>query len=172
MTTHPLLPGVTLALGLDHPAYRQYLSEWREEAASEADNGVTAASICLQAAWIDLVLEGKLCHDWLSVMEDLLADANRPIAYSLEYSKRLHKFEAQYLQSTVHAIHARWWIGTLTKPGSVDHGLFGGMILAKKSPDGLIYDGDISKTILRHRMKAELSMSALMGAQIDRKSVV
>lgn len=166
MAAHPMLPAVVIESGFSHPAFERYLREWRENAIAAADDGVVAASVCHQAVLIDLVLEGQIGHDWLSVMDDLLVCAGRPVAYSADYGKRLHKFEAQYLQSTVHSIHTRWWIETLSKPTGVDHGHFAAMILAKKRDDGLIYDADVSETILRHRMKAELSMSAAMGVEI------
>jgi hypothetical protein len=166
MSAHPMLPGVVLELGFVQPAYEQYLAEWRETAINDAEHGVAAASICHQATLIDLVLEGSLRHDWLSVMADLLTHEGRPIAYSVDYGKRLYKFEGQYLQSTVHSIHTRWWIECLTHPRSVEHDSFARRIMVKKAPDGLIYDSDVSPTTLRHRMKAELSMSAVMAAEI------
>lgn len=167
MAAHPILPGVVLGAGFSHPAYERYLRAWREQAIVDADDGRAAASVCHQATLIDLVLDGRPTHDWLSVMEDLLTDeVGRPLAYSVGFGDRLYKFEGQFLQSTVHSIHTRWWIETLTKPEAVDHGKFADRILAKKGPDGLIIDTDVSPTILRHRMKAELSMSAAMGAEI------
>ncbi|MDR7927244.1 hypothetical protein RIE95_09660 [Acidithiobacillus thiooxidans] len=170
MTAHPMLPGVVLDFGFSHSAFERYLREWREQAISAADDGVTAASVCHQAVLIDLVLFGQLRHDWLSVMQDILTDAGRPVAYSSDYGKRLHKFGGQWLQSTVHSIHTRWWVETLSKPVSVDHDYFAKLILDKKRADGLIYDMDVSATTLRHRMKAELSMSAVMGAEILSKA--
>ena len=166
MVDHLMLPKIILQPGFSHPAFEPYLREWRERAIVAADDGVAAASNCYQAVLIDLVLDGRPCHDWLSVMDDLLIDEERPIAYSANYGKHLHKFEAQYLQSTVHSIHTRWWIEMLYKPKTLDHGKFAALILAKKNTDGLIYDIEISPTILRHRMKAELSLSAAMGAEI------
>lgn len=166
MAAHPMLPGVALESGFSHPAFEHYLREWREQAIVAADDGVAAASVCHNAVLIDLVLDGRVRHDWQSIMEDLLTDAGRPVAYSVAFGKRLHKFEGQYLQSTVHSIHTRWWVEKLSKPEALDHDLFADLILAKKQADGLIYDSDISETILRHRMKAELSMSAAMGAEI------
>jgi hypothetical protein len=167
MATHPILPGVVLGAGFSHPAYERYLRAWREQAIVDADDGRAAASVCHQATLIDLVLDGRPTHDWLSVMEDLLTgDDGRPLAYSVGFGDRLYKFEGQLLQSTVHSIHTRWWIETLVKPEAVDHGKFADRILSKKGPDGLIIDTDVSPTILRHRMKTELSMSAVMSAEI------
>lgn len=166
MTAHPILPGVILERGFSHPAFEGYLREWRERAIVDADAGRAAASVCQQATMIDLVLDGRPTHDWISVMEDLLTDGNRPLAYSVGYGERLYKFAGQFLQSTVHSIHTRWWVEMLARPATIDHTKFADLILAKKGVDGLLYDADVSPTILRHRMKAELSMSAVMGAEI------
>jgi hypothetical protein len=166
MITHLLLPGVTIKAGFSHPVFERYLRQWREQAITDADNGVISASICLQGVFIELILNGELQHDWLSIMSDLLTDAERPIAYSRDYGKQLYKFDEQYLQSTVHAIHARWWVEKLIKPEALDREKFAKMILTKKCADRLIYDEDVSNTIMRHRMKSELSLSAAMGAEI------
>lgn len=53
---------------------------------------------------------------------------------------------------------------------AIDEAFFANLISAKKQTDGLIYDADVSETILRHRMKAELSMSAAMGVEILAKA--
>lgn len=171
MATHPTLPGMVLEAGFSHPGYDIYLREWREQAITDAADGRIAASVCHQATLIDLVLNGKPTHDWVSVMEDLLTNANGcPLAYSVGYGERLHRFGGQFLQSTVHSIHTRWWVETLSNPNAVDHKKFAGLIIAKKNTDGLIYDRDVSPTTLRHRMKAELSLSAVMGAEILSKA--
>jgi len=167
MITHLLLPGVCLRIGFFHPAFNRYLHDWREQVIIDADDGVTSASTCLQAVLIDLVFEGRLQHDWLSIMSDLLTNTEgNPIAYSKNYGKQLYKFEEQYLQSTIHAIHTRWWIEKLINMEKLDHEKYAKLILAKKSTNGLIYDSDVSKTTLRHRMNSELTMSAAMGAEI------
>jgi hypothetical protein len=166
MVTHPVLPGISLQSGFIYPAFDIYLRGWREQAITDADNGIAAASICQQAIMIDLVLDGRPKHDWHSVMEDLLTEGDKPLAYSKGFGALLYKFDAQYLQSTVHSIHTRWWNEILTQSEKIDHEKFAGLILSKKGDDGLIYDINVSPTILRHRMKAELSLSALMGAEI------
>lgn len=166
MTTHPILPGVILEKGFICQPYVRYLRDWREKAINWADNGETAASICHQATLIDLTLDGRPIHDWLSVMDENLMDNDRPIAYSTGFGRRLHKFEGQCMQSTVHSIHTRWWIEKLINPSKVDHTKFAKLILEKRRSDGLIYDADVSETTLRHRMKAELCMSAIMAVEI------
>jgi hypothetical protein len=166
MIKHIFLPEIPLQKGFIHPAYEQYLKEWRNEAIQRADDGDVAASICHQASLIDFVLDGKLRHDWLGVMDEYLMDEGKPLAYSAKFGKRLYKFEGQHRQSTVHAIHTRWWIECVNSANSIKHGAFATLILQKKQSDGLIYDRDVSETMLRHRMKSELTMSMAMGAEI------
>lgn len=166
MTQHIFLPGLSLEPGFIHLAYEQYLKEWREEAIQRADYGDVAASMCHQATMIDLVLFGKVRHDWLGIMDEFLMENGIPMAYSEAFGKRLHKFANQYKQSTVHAIHTRWWIEQLNDPSIVDHARFADLVLAKKQSDGLIYDRNISETVLRHRMKSELTMSMAMSVEI------
>lgn len=166
MTEHIFLPGIALQQGLIHPVYIQYLKTWREDAIQHAENGDIAASICHQATLVDLVLYGKPRHDWLGIMDELLMDNGTPLAYSKAYGKRLHKYDNQYYQSTIHAIHTRWWIECLNEKTSVNHEQFADLVFAKKQPDGLIYDRDVSRTILRHRMKSELTISMAMSAEI------
>lgn len=166
MIEHIYLPGLNLSQDLFHPYYEEYLREWRDHAFQKADNGEAAASICYQATLIDLVLEGKPDFDWLSVMDDLLLDHEKPLSYSEKYGERLNKFTAQYKQSTIYAIHTRWWLENLIQPNKVDHNAFAALILNKKQSDGLFYDRDVSETTLRHRMKTELTMSAAQSVEI------
>lgn len=166
MIQHLILPGITLEQGFLHPAFEQYLKEWREDAVQRADAGDIAASVCHQAALIDLVLFGKVRHAWHEIMDAFLKANDKPIAYSEAFGRRLHKFGGQYQQTTIHAIHTRWWIECLVAPTTVDHAAYAGMILTKRQADGLIYDADVSGTILRHRMKAELTLSMAMAAEI------
>jgi hypothetical protein len=166
MATHLMLPGVPLESGFLHPAYEQYIKEWREAAIQRADAGDVSASVCHQATLIDLVLYGTTRHGWLEIMDEFLIENGKPIAYSRAYGERLYKYGRQYLQSTVHSIHTRWWIACLVDVAAVDHSIYANLILAKKSADGLFYDFDVSKTILRHRMKSELTMSMAMAAEI------
>lgn len=165
MKEHILLPQVPLQPGYLHPAHEPYLRDWRERAVQNADDGDIAASICLQAALIDLVLYGEVKHDWLGVMDEFLMDGGAPLAYSEAFGRRLYGFGQQFRQSTVHAIHTRWWLESQSGEGT-DHGHFAELVLAKRQTDGLIYDRDVSPTILRHRMKTELTMSMAMAAEI------
>jgi hypothetical protein len=164
MIEHVFLPEINLDKKY-LPAYGQYLKEWREEAIEKADDGDVSISICNQGVLIDLVLDGKVSHDWLGIMNEFLTDEEVPLAYSTEYARRLYKFENQYKQSTIHSIYTRWWIENLISE-SVDHQRYATLILRRKQSDGLIYDREVSETILRHRMKTELTMSAAMSAEI------
>jgi hypothetical protein len=170
MATHPILPGIVLQSNFCHPAFESYLKQWLECAISRANAGDTAASICHQAVIIDLIVNGNLRYDWLSVMQNLLTDNDSPTAYSKGFGKQLYKFDKQILQSTIHSIHTRWWVENLNDPTKVDHERFAKMILAKKCADGLIYDADVSKTTLRHRITVELCMSAVMSIEILKKA--
>src|SRR5437879_1364207 len=109
MTRHISVPDVEIE-GICNAAYLDYLRVWREEAIALADAGDVAASVCHQACLVDLAVEGKIRHDWLGIMDEFLAHDGTPLAYSEAFGRRLHGFGAQYLQSTVHAIHTRWWI--------------------------------------------------------------
>lgn len=167
MTEHIFLPGIPLRPGFISPAHERYLRDWHEEAIQNADNGDVAASVCLQGTLIELVLFGKVRHDWLGIMDEFLMDNGKPLAYSEAFGARLHGFGSQFRQSTVHAIHTRWWLESLAGE-DVDNERFAKLVLAKKQTDGLIYDRDISPTILRHRMKSELTMSMAMATEILR----
>lgn len=170
MRHHLLLPDVPLDTSSCLPPYVEYLKTWREHVVSRADDGEVASSGCLQAAIIDLVLAGEIKHDWLGVMDEHLTDDGKPLAYSEKYGARLYGFNSQYRQTTIHAIHARWWLETVLSPKEVDHARFAEMVLAKQQTDGLIYDADVSETVLRHRMKSELTLSAAMAVEILRNA--
>lgn len=166
MINHLLLASVDLNTEVLHKEYVPYLKQWREKLIDDIDMERVSSSLCLQGAFVDLVLDGRLTFDWLSVMKDFLSKDGVPLAYSENYGKQLYKFEAQYFQSPIHAIHARWWIEKLTYPNDMDEDFFSNLILKKQQSDGLFYDKDISETIFRHRMKSELLMSAMMSAEI------
>lgn len=162
---HIYLP-FSLEKGLLVPAYQEFVKDWRESAIQAAANGDVASSTCHQASLIDLVLHGKIAHDWLGIMDEFLIDGDRPLAYSELFGKRLYKFEAQAKQSTIHAIHTRWWIESIINNGAADHAKYSKLITLKKQSDGLFYDKDVSETTLRHRMKFELVMSMAMSCEI------
>jgi len=166
MIQHVFLPEVPLQAGFIHPVHEEYLKGWRERAIQCADNGDVASSMAYQASLIDLVLFGRARHDWLGVMDEFLTQDGVPQAYSEIFGRRLWKFGGQYQQSTIHAIHTRWWLESLSKHEALDHGRFADLLQAKRQIDGLIYDRDVSETTLRHRMKSELTMSMAMSVEI------
>ena len=148
--------------------YTEYLREWREIAITNSEDDIVAASTCLQGALIDIAQYGCLKHDWLGIIDETLLDGDLPLAYSEHYGKKLFGFSDQYKQVTVHSIYSKWWIECITKGQTkVDHSKYAKLILDRKSaPDGLIYDWDLSPTVLRHRMKTELMMSAALALDI------
>lgn len=166
MNTHVFIPGVLLQPGLIHPAHEQYLRDWREDAIRRAEGGDVAASVCLQATFIDLALFGAPRHDWLGVMQEFLTVDGHPIAYSEAFGRRLYKFGGQYMQSTIQAIHTRWWIEALNGVAEASRARLRPMVQSKTQTDGLLYDFDVSETILRHRMKTELTMGMAMGIEV------
>jgi hypothetical protein len=168
MANHIFIPQINLTNRAVDSVYVPYLSQWRENIINMADDGKVCASYCLQAAFIELVLEGRLIHDWIGIMDKYLTEGSIPLAYSERFGELLYKFSAQYKQSTIHAIYTKWWIQCLTDAKKVDHSFYADLILRKKQTDGLFYDKDISETILRHRMKTELTMSGAMGIEILR----
>lgn len=164
---HIFLHDIPMRKGGIHSAYERYLLDWREEAIRHAEDGDVAASVCNQAALVDLILYEEVRHDWLGIMDSFLMDEGKPLAYSEAFGKRLHKYANQYYQSSIHAIYTRWWIEHLFN-SAVDNDRYADLILAKKQSDGLIYDRDISETIFRHRMKSEITLSMAMSVDILR----
>ncbi|MFA6198551.1 MAG: hypothetical protein WC734_05400 [Patescibacteria group bacterium] len=170
MPEHIITPQITLAPGFILPIHAAYLKEWRENAIQQADHGLAAASVCLQASLIDLVLDGHIRHDWLGIMEELLTVNDVPVAYSEQYGNQLYHFGGQYLQPTIHAIHTRWWIERQLRPNGIDHVRYSALLLNKRQTDGLIYDKDVSATMLRHRMKSELTLSMALAVEVIRSA--
>jgi hypothetical protein len=165
MNSHIITAGVELKAGFIDPRHSSYLREWRENAIQSADEGDVSASTCLQAVMIECVLYGSPTHDWIGIMDEFLLNEGFPIAYSKAFGSKLYNFENQFLQSSIHAIHTRWWIEALYNT-NIDHERYARLVLSKKQTDGLFYDKDISETVLRHRMKSELTLSMAMAIEI------
>jgi hypothetical protein len=162
---HLAIPGVEIEPGFLISEHEAYLHEWLIAARENVESGHVSASMCLQAAFIELVTAGHLETDWLGVFDAYLTDElGGPLAYSEAFGTRLYKFADQWKQSTVHAAHTRWWLENATG-GGVDHGHFADM-LAPKENAGWIYDHDVSPTIERHRMKSELTQSMAEAVEI------
>ena len=170
MSTSILLPGVSLEPGFILPVHEEYLRTWQEDAVSQATSGVVSASLCQQGMAIDLVLAGRSEHDWIGVIDEFLVDNGKPIAYSVEFGRKLHKFGNQYLQTTLHALHTRWWIEGIVGQETLGVDRIARWVLGKRQTDGLLYDRDVSPTVLRHRMQTELTMSMALGVEMLRAS--
>ena len=139
MVSHIFLPELNLQPGHMIPDHQLYLSGWHEEAVQKAEDGDVSASMCLQGALIELVQFGHLTQDWIGIFDEYLTDANRtPIAYSEKFGRRLFGFESQAKQSTILAIHTRWWIDSIQKGAvAVEHDRYAEMLLPCKLMNGL-----------------------------------
>jgi hypothetical protein len=167
MIGHIFLPGVNFDSLQLLPEYADWLSLWLSEVEHDIENGDIASSVCLQGVISEIILYGSPQTDWLGVMDTYLRDTyGKPIAYSEKYGLRLYKF-THWLQSEVHAIHARWWISQVcTSPFTKDNVQYGTLIEQLIQPNGLIYNPDISKTHMKTRMRSEYLMSLAMGLEI------
>jgi hypothetical protein len=167
MDEHIFLPGVRINTLTLLPEYREWLSSWLQTVERDIEQGDIAASLCLQGAMSEMALYGSPQTDWIGNMDTYLLDQEqKPIAYSEKYGQRLYKF-SHWLQSEVHAIHARWWIQqSYSSPfpqAKIDYGaLFEQLI----QPGGWIYNSSVSQTGIRTRMKSEYLMSLAMGVEI------
>ncbi len=167
MTAHLFLPGIRLHPIPLVPEHEKYLREWRAATLTCADDDDVCASMCLQAAFIELSTDGRLTTDWLGIFDTCLTGANgAPLAYSPKFAARLYGFGNQAIQSTITAAHTRWWLEGLRNAATVNHGRYGQWLLEQKYRDGLLYDYDVSGTILRHRMRTELTMSLAYALEI------
>jgi hypothetical protein len=133
MANHLLLPIIRLDSGLVSPEYETYVNEWLTTAYKMIDEGKVSSSICLQGSFLELSINGRLTTDWLGIIEEYLMDGDRPLAYSENYSRLLHKFNAQYKQSTIHAIHTKWWLDNQLNSEKIDHQKYASMIFKKSN---------------------------------------
>ena len=165
--THLFLPGIALRPMRLMASHQGYLDEWHRALLRDAENQDIAASGCLQGAFIELLLHGRLTFDWVGVAEAYLSGEDRtPLAYSARYGERLYGFGNQAVQSTIQAIHTRWWLEAAQNGAAVDHEKYANLLLTRKLRDGLMYDHDVSETILRHRMKTEITASLAYAVEI------
>ncbi len=163
---HLVLPGIDIEPGFLTREHEAYLQDWLVTTREDVEQGDVSASMCLQAAFVELVTAGRLETDWLGVFDAYLTDElGGPLAYSEAFGTRLYKFADQWKQSTVHAIHTRWWLECAADNDKVDHSRFAAL-LAPKENAGWIYDHDVSPTIERHRMKSELMQSMAEATEI------
>ncbi len=163
MTTHIFLPTIRLEKSSFLPEHEAWLTTWLQNVEQDVERGDIAASVCLQGAISEVMLFGRPQTDWIGIMDDFLVKDEKPIAYSEEYGKRLYKF-AFWIQTEVHAIHARWFIELLCNSKSAFD--YVALIEDLIQPSGWIYNSLVSPTGLRTRMKSEYLMSLAMGIEI------
>jgi hypothetical protein len=145
------------------PEHETWLAAWLQELETNIEAGDIAASLCLQGAISEIALHGSVQTDWLGIMNEHLIRDGKPIAYSEQYGKRLYQFP-QWIQTEVHAIHARQWIEMSSElAASLDYPV---LIVELIQPSGWIYNPSVSPTGLRTRMKSEYLMSLAMGVEI------
>lgn len=163
MTPHILLPNLTLTELDLLSEHEKWLTTWLQELETNIEAGDIAASLCLQGAISEIALHGTLRTDWLGVMDEYLMRDGKPIAYSEQYGNRLYQF-THWIQTEVHAIHARQWIEKVSElPPSLD---YPSLIEELIQPSGWIYNPAVSPTGLQTRMKSEYLMSLAMGVEI------
>jgi hypothetical protein len=163
MNTHIFLPTLTLDELTLTEEQAAWLTVWLQELETHVAAGDVAASLCLQGAISEIALHDGLRTDWLGIMDEYLKRDGNPIAYSEEYGKRLYNF-ADWIQTEVHAIHARWWIEKYLKATpSLD---YVELIERLIQPSHWIYNPAVSQTAQRKRMKSEYLMSLAMGVEI------
>jgi hypothetical protein len=146
--------------------HEKWLNERLENLQIAIEKGEVAASECLQGALIEVILKKQSKIDWLGVFNEyLLSEEGLPMAYSLAYGKKLHKFEAQFEQITVQSIHTYWFINKLLNPDYKDEKLIRALSEFWQ-PSGWFYNPQVSITTERYRMRVELFMSLAMAVEI------
>ncbi len=146
--------------------YAEWLKARLDENCEQIELGSVSASICIQGVLSELLLFGKCKTDWLGIIKHYLEDEKQmPLAYSSEYGKKLYKFN-HWKQTTIHAIHAHWWIKKQSGIGQKDLTCYEDLIEEFIQPNGWIYNPEVSNTGIATRMKSELTMSVAMGLEI------
>ena len=154
----------SISLIADHA---QWLEDWLHRIEPELEAGNVSSSLGLQGLMSELVLFGEVKYDWLAIFEDYLTDDDgTPLAYSEIYGSRLFKFDNQWRQSPIHAVHTRWWIEKIFQRLTSEETLFADFIKRHIQPNGWIYNTAVSPTGFRTRMKSEYLMSFAMGVEI------
>lgn len=166
MTNHIFYNDVNLEKIQVLSEHKKWLDQWLERLLASIEDGEVAASQCLQGVLIELLLNKSMKVDWLGVFNNLLmTNEGLPMAYSLAYGKKLHKFDAQYEQVTVHSIHTFWYINKLIDSKFSDSKLT--KVLSEFwQPSGWYYNPQVSITTERYRMRVELFMSLAMATEI------
>jgi len=166
MSEHLFLPGGNLRKINLVPEHKKWLCSWLENIEINIENDIIASSECLQGAIVELAIHGKTKHDWVGIMEEYLSDGNgNPIAYSENYGRKLCSFN-QWLQTTVHSIHTRWWIERELNEDLISTRQYSSLLENFIQPNGWVYNPDVSCTGLRTRIQSEVMMSMAMSAEI------
>lgn len=148
------------------PQHIGWLTEWLQQITNDIEDGKIATSICLQGILAEYYLYRKLKIDWQGVKSEYLTVQHKiPIAYSTEFGKKLYRFDNQYLQTPIHAIHTHWWMDNILEE-NIDHDFYASLIESLIQQNGWIYNPDVSPTNIRTRMKSEYMMSMAMGVEI------
>lgn len=162
MIDYVFAPGVQTAPQRLHPELADWLSHWLDRVAEDVEKREIAASTCVAGLIAENWLHGHRRTDWLGAMKELLEFEGMPIAYSEEYGRRLYQFN-QWRQTTVHAVHSRWWI---ERSLGEEYEPAGELIETFVQPSGFVYNPQVSETGVRTRMRSELLMSLAMGSEI------
>jgi len=167
MIEHVFLPDLDLYTIDPRQAYREWLQRWLKEIERDLEDGNVASSLCLQGMMTELVLYKELRYDWRAIFAHYLTDeAGNPLAYSEQYGQRLYRFDSQWRQTPVHAVHTRFWVDRVYDPSTAVKPHYVQLIEGWIQPSGWIYNRDVSYTHLRTRMKSEYLMSFAMGLEI------
>lgn len=162
--------GIDLSQLMIASQYSTWLNTWLQGVVNDVEKGEIASSICLQGILTEFLTQGTLQIDWMGILEEYLqSEDGHPMAYSKQFGKRLYKYDNQWLQSPIHAIHTRWWIEKSVNK-DVDHEFFSDLIESHIQRSGWIYNISVSPTNFRTRMKSEYMMSMAMGIEILKKA--
>lgn len=157
------LPDIDLSSLMICDEYKDWLEKWLFELIENIEKEVISSSECIQGLLCEQLL-GISNMDWLQVEQTLLRDEDdKPLAYSVEFGKKLYKFDSQWKQMPIYAIYNSYWI---SKFYGVDTTRYQDLIFNLIQPSGWIYNPDVSATQIRTRMKSELFMSLAMGTEI------
>lgn len=149
-----------------NPVHEEWLIDWLKAQENDIDCGCVSSSICLIGLIAEILVKGKPEWDWLNIVRNYLTNSeDLPIAYSESFGRKLYKFEQQWQQTTIHAIHARWFIESFYQQPNTNN-IYGELIKNFCQPDGWFYNPQVSQTRKATRMKSEYLMSFAMSIEI------
>lgn len=104
------LPDIDLSSLMICDEYKDWLEKWLFELIENIEKEVISSSECIQGLLCEQLL-GISNMDWLQVEQTLLRDEDdKPLAYSVEFGKKLYKFDSQWKQMPIYAIYNSYWI--------------------------------------------------------------